>query len=93
MGIFEGLREEIKELEDSAKHEGYWYSVSDVLIMMGRYQRHNHPRRQHIHSHTKPNHIRQRISPIRQHVDRTRQHKRATRCMDMGRNPRNVDFR
>ena len=34
MGIFEDLREEIKEIEEEAGHEGYWYSVSDVLIMV-----------------------------------------------------------
>jgi len=34
MGIFEDLRDEIKEIEEEAGHEGYWYNVSDVLIMM-----------------------------------------------------------
>jgi len=34
MGIFEDLREEIREIEIEAGHEGYWYSVSDVLMMM-----------------------------------------------------------
>ena len=34
MGIFKNLRDEIKEIEEEAGHEGYWYNVSDVLIMM-----------------------------------------------------------
>ena len=34
MGIFEDLRVEIREIEEEAEHDGYWYSVSDVLIMM-----------------------------------------------------------
>jgi hypothetical protein len=32
MVIFEDSRKEIREMELEAEHEGYWYSVSDVLI-------------------------------------------------------------
>jgi plasmid segregation protein ParM len=34
MGIFEDLREELREIEAESGHDGYWYSVSGVLIMM-----------------------------------------------------------
>ena len=34
MGIFEVLREEFREIDKESGHDGYWYSVSDVLIMM-----------------------------------------------------------
>jgi len=34
MGIFERLQEEMKELETESSHDGYWYSISDVLILM-----------------------------------------------------------
>jgi len=34
MGIFEDLREEFIEIENETGHDGYWYRVSDVLIML-----------------------------------------------------------
>jgi len=34
MGIFVQLQEEMLELERCASHAGYWYSVSDVLLLM-----------------------------------------------------------
>ena len=34
MGIFEELREELKAIEAESGHVGYWYSVSDVLIII-----------------------------------------------------------
>ena len=34
MGVFEDLREEFREIEIEAGHEGYWYNVSDVLMIM-----------------------------------------------------------
>lgn len=34
MGIFEELQSEMKEIEESGKHEGYWYSISDVLTIL-----------------------------------------------------------
>jgi predicted transposase YbfD/YdcC len=34
MGIFEKLKNEIKNVEDAANHNGYWYNVSGVLILM-----------------------------------------------------------
>ena len=34
MGIFEDLQREMKVLEDDAAHDGYWYSISDVLIVL-----------------------------------------------------------
>ena len=34
MGIFEELRNELEEIEWESKHDGYWYSISDVLTVM-----------------------------------------------------------
>ena len=34
MRIFEVLREELNEIDKESGHDGYWYRVSDVLIMM-----------------------------------------------------------
>ena len=34
MGIFEVLREELSEIDKESGQDGYWYSVSGVLIMM-----------------------------------------------------------
>ena len=34
MEIFKELRAELKKIESETKHEGYWYSVSDVLIIL-----------------------------------------------------------
>jgi predicted transposase YbfD/YdcC len=34
MGIFEKLKQEIQALENETNHEGYWYNVSGVLIML-----------------------------------------------------------
>jgi predicted transposase YbfD/YdcC len=34
MSTIEGLRQMTKEAEEGSKHEGYWYCVSDALIIM-----------------------------------------------------------
>lgn len=34
MGIFESLYDEFKEIETEAGHNGYWYSISDVLVLL-----------------------------------------------------------
>src|SRR5215469_8240707 len=34
MGIFENLQAEMETMEDKRKHDGYWYSISEVLIML-----------------------------------------------------------
>jgi predicted transposase YbfD/YdcC len=34
MGIFDKLYEEMKTIESEAKHDGYWYSISEVLVIM-----------------------------------------------------------
>jgi len=34
MGILEELRQEMEQLEDKSKHNGYWHSISKVLIIM-----------------------------------------------------------
>jgi predicted transposase YbfD/YdcC len=34
MGIFEDLQDKMKELEDKATHDGYWYCISDALLIM-----------------------------------------------------------
>ena len=34
MGILEVLREEFREIDKESGHDGYWYRVSNVLIMM-----------------------------------------------------------
>jgi predicted transposase YbfD/YdcC len=34
MGILKRLREEMKTVESESKHNGYWYSISDVLILI-----------------------------------------------------------
>jgi len=34
MGIFEELRRELQGVDDASSHNGYWYSVSDALIML-----------------------------------------------------------
>jgi len=34
MGILEKLQEEMKNVESETKHDGYWYCVSDILILM-----------------------------------------------------------
>jgi predicted transposase YbfD/YdcC len=34
MGIFEKLKEEISKVERESKHLGYWYSISEVMLMM-----------------------------------------------------------
>ena len=34
MGIFEELRQELQGVDDASSHNGYWYSVSDALIML-----------------------------------------------------------
>jgi len=34
MGIFEGLERELKQVEVVSEHDGYWYSVRDVLIIL-----------------------------------------------------------
>ena len=34
MGIFEELRKEMKYVDEASGHNGYWYSVSDALIIL-----------------------------------------------------------
>jgi len=34
MGIFEELQDKMKGLEDSKIHDGYWYRISDALLIM-----------------------------------------------------------
>jgi predicted transposase YbfD/YdcC len=34
MGILDELRKEMQEIELESKHEGYWYSISNVLIVL-----------------------------------------------------------
>ena len=34
MGILEDLQEKMRSLEDRAIHDGYWYRISDALIVM-----------------------------------------------------------
>jgi predicted transposase YbfD/YdcC len=34
MGIFEDLQEKMRNLEDSEIHDGYWYRISDALVIM-----------------------------------------------------------
>jgi len=34
MGIFEELRNEMEGMEKESQHEGYWYSISDVLTVL-----------------------------------------------------------
>jgi len=34
MGIFDGLKQELQGVDDTSGHNGYWYSVSDALIML-----------------------------------------------------------
>jgi predicted transposase YbfD/YdcC len=34
MGIFEELQSEMQVLEEIAEHDGYWYSISDVLTIL-----------------------------------------------------------
>ena len=34
MGILKRLQEEMQEMEQISRHEGYWYSVSDVLLLL-----------------------------------------------------------
>ena len=35
MGILDDLWEEMRLLDEGAKHDGYWYSVSGVLTILG----------------------------------------------------------
>jgi hypothetical protein len=34
MDILHGLREEMRLVEEGAAHDGYWYSISDILIIL-----------------------------------------------------------
>ena len=34
MGIFDSLQEEMRELDRASNHEGYWYSVTQALIIL-----------------------------------------------------------
>ena len=34
MGILDGLREEMRLLEEAANHDGYWNSISGVMTIL-----------------------------------------------------------